>query len=61
MRSGGISVLILIAALLAIVIWVLLAKNALASVSLNAPVGLLSRVAVAGTVYVRVAGVGDLG
>jgi hypothetical protein len=59
MRLGGISVLILIAVLLAIVIWVLLAKNAFASVSLYAPVGLLSRVAVAGTVYLRVAAVGD--
>ncbi len=59
MRLGGISVLILIAALLAIVIWVLLAKNAFASVSLHASVGLLSRVAVAGTVYLRVAVVGD--
>ncbi len=53
MRLGGISVLILIAVLLAIVIWVLLAKNASASVS---P---LSRLAVAGTVYLRVAIVGD--
>jgi hypothetical protein len=52
-------VLILIAVLLAIVIWILLAHNPLASASLCAPVGLLSRGAVAGTVYLRVAAVGD--
>ena len=59
MRLGGISVLILIAVLLTIVIWILLAHNPLASASLCAPVGLLSRGAVAGTVYLRVAAVGD--